>query len=91
MSRLGAQEIHHSQDYAGGAIAWFHPASDESVALVLGKDPDDDDGRSEWVWVRLENGDLLLGTFPQGEAYFEVEVDADMAGHVYQPPFDSTL
>ena len=91
MSFVRAHEIHHSQDYAGGPIAWCHPASVGSIDLVLGKSPADDDGRSEWLWIRLENGDLILGCFPQGETYFEVEEDADMAGHVYRPPFDNTL
>lgn len=91
MTHCGSQELHHSQDYEGGAFAWFHPASDESVALVLSKDPEDGDGRSEWLWVRLENGDLLLGCFPQGETYFEVEEDADMAGRTYRSPLDSAL
>lgn len=27
------------------------------------------DGRSPWCWVRLSNGDLILGLFPQGETY----------------------
>lgn len=84
MSYLGAQELYHSQDYAGGPIAWCHPASSEAVALVMSKIPWDEDGRSEWLWIRLENGDLILGVFPQGETYFAVEEDADMAGRTYR-------
>jgi hypothetical protein len=35
----------------------------------------DEDGRSQWLWVRLPNGDVILGVFPQGATYemFEKE------------------
>lgn len=35
----------------------------------------DDEGRSPWFWFRLANGDLMLATFPQGDAYLETEAD----------------
>ena len=60
-------------------IAWVFPASRDSVDYVLAQssDPDDDDGRSNWCWIRLQNGDLILGVYPQGDTYSAVEVDAE--------------
>ncbi len=49
------------------------PASPELVALVLNASEDSDDGRSEWRWFRLPNGDLILGVYPQGDTYCETE------------------
>ena len=60
-----------------GKDVFVHPASAESIGYVLSQDIDTGDGRSEWVWVRLGNGDLILGVFPQGDTYFAVEVDAE--------------
>lgn len=59
-----------------GRLSWHHPASQTAVDLVIDQDPNDDDGRSEWLWIRLANGDLILGCYPQGETYFAVEIDA---------------
>lgn len=33
------------------------------------------DGRSEWKWFRLANGDLILGCWPQGDTYEMTEMD----------------
>lgn len=62
-------------------LATVHEASPQMVEYVLGlpMEPENgtaDYGRSNWVWVRLQNGDLFLGTFPQGDDYFAVEEDA---------------
>lgn len=67
---------HYVYDEAGSQIALIRPASLDSVSIVLAADENSDDGRSQWVWVRLSNGDLVLGLYPQGETYFSVEVDA---------------
>ena len=32
----------------------------------------DDNGRSQYKWFRLQNGDLILGVFPCGDTYIEV-------------------
>ena len=37
------------------------------------KDPNDEDGRSQVVQIRLPNGDLYLGFAPQGDTYFDLE------------------
>lgn len=57
-------------------ILSVHPASKEAVELVSKATEDGMDGRSNWVWVRLTNGDLMLAVYPQGETYMAVEYDA---------------
>lgn len=47
------------------------PASAEAVLKVLHA-PFDDDGRGEWQWIRLPNGDLCLAVFPMGDTYIDV-------------------
>lgn len=37
--------------------------------LLVTKDEDEDNGRSQTVAMRLPNGDLILGFFPQGDTY----------------------
>lgn len=61
----------------------------DAVNEVLSQSPDDPDGRSQWVWVRLPNGDLILGVLPQGDTYFNVEhyVERDLhAAEKGEPP-----
>jgi hypothetical protein len=57
----------------GAHLAEIFPASLEGAATVMSSQPEDPDGRSEWTWVRLLNGDLMLATFPQGATYEKVE------------------
>lgn len=49
--------------------------ADKTVAEKVINSHVGDDGRSEWHWFRLANGDLILGTFPHGDTYFETEAD----------------
>ena len=69
-------------------IATAFPANADAVERLLAKpvsrfrgpefpDVDADDSRSEWIWVRLVNGDMLLGFFPRGDAYMEAEADME--------------
>jgi hypothetical protein len=51
-------------------IAWTTPAKQEDVDRLLPM-ATDGDGRSEWFWMRLQDGTLLLGVFPQGDTYME--------------------
>lgn len=44
-------------------------AAASAVTEVLDSKISDPDGRSQWVWVRLPDGDLILGIFPQGATY----------------------
>lgn len=50
-------------------LATICDASPTEVSFVLAQSPTEDDGRSDWCWIRLPNGDLILGVFPQGETY----------------------
>ena len=65
-------EEHTLRDDDGRHLATVTPAGNAEQILMLAADPDSEDGRSPWVWVRLANGDLLFGTFPQGDTYEDV-------------------
>ena len=68
------RDIPAHQDYElGESIAYTYPANIDDVNLVLSQDPDDENGRSEWRWLRLNNGDLALIVFPQGDTYMALE------------------
>ena len=75
MSDMKAHHVYDDEE-TSRVIASIHPASAESVKLVLAADEKDDDGRSPWMWVRLPNGDLILGVYPQGDTYLQLEADA---------------
>lgn len=61
-------------------LAWVHPASAKAVRKVLRQSTATGHGRSDWVWLRLPNGDLIMGVFPQGDTYLEMEADAQYPG-----------
>lgn len=63
-------------DETNRPIAYIHKASPKAVKTVLAAAEGDTDGRSEYVWLRLPNGDPILGVFPRGDTYFAVEDDA---------------
>lgn len=56
----------------GNQIGWQTEARKEDVEYVLAQPTDGDDGRSEWRWLRLKDGTLMLICFPQGETYMRV-------------------
>jgi hypothetical protein len=60
----------------GAVIGTVRPASYDAVVQVLLTTADDDDGRSPYMWVRLANGDLILGVFPRGATYTSIEEEA---------------
>ena len=60
----------------GYPAAYVHAASPDAVRTVLDAPEGTPDGRSEYVWLRLANGDLILGVFPRGDTYLGVEEDA---------------
>lgn len=67
-------EIEAHQDYElGMPIAYHYPADIDDVVKVMAQSPNDENGRSDWRWIRLDNGDLALALFPQGETYMELE------------------
>jgi hypothetical protein len=49
--------------------------ADPEIATKVISAPITDDGRSNWKWFRLANGDLVLGCFPCGNTYFMTEAD----------------
>lgn len=58
------------------------PASPNAVETIMTMD--EDNGRSEWRWLRLANGDLMLGVFPQADGadgYFATEVQREEDWH----------
>lgn len=56
-------------------LGWLVPADDRLAAQVIDAKVGDDDGRSEWYWLRLQNGDLMLACFPCGDTYLATEAD----------------
>lgn len=74
MSRIGVKSYQPSP-----GEEWVHvsmkPASMEAVLTVMSADPDDPEGRSEMLWIRLPNGDLVLGCYPQSDTYMATEWD----------------
>lgn len=62
-------------------IAWLKTASREAVDFVLSQKidalPGEHDGRSDWFWLRLTNGDLFLCVAPHGETYLHVAEGGD--------------
>lgn len=50
-------------------------ATTTRVERLLASPVSADDGRSEWMWFRLANGDLIVGFYPRGDAYMDCEVD----------------
>jgi hypothetical protein len=56
-------------------LATVHPASEQYATQVLEAEIDND-GRSEWLWLRLTDGTLMLGVFPRGETYMAMEPDS---------------
>ena len=66
-------------------IATCFPASLDAVNKVL-EMVVGDDGRSDFQWIRLCNGDLILGVFPHGDGYFAVEPDVEADYRRAKPP-----
>lgn len=50
-------------------IGHMLPASDEDAAAVLFAPQGEDEGRSDFRWIVLANGDVCLAVFPLGELY----------------------
>ena len=66
------KEIYAIDDETGAStdqvIARQEDASTEAVETILSSPM-----RSGFRWIRLQNGDLILGTYPQGDLYFDTE------------------
>lgn len=61
-------------DITNGVIA-FEATADPAIAQAVIDAPIGNNGRSDWCWIRLANGDLLLACWPNGETYEETEAD----------------
>lgn len=64
---MNVPEGHRPPDPDWGAGYYVETAPQEAVDFVLAH------SRSQWVWIRLPDGDLVLATFPQGDDYFATE------------------
>jgi len=71
--KLSAHNVYNDD---GSYLATIAPASKKAVAMVAAQSEKDPDGRSQFVWVRLANGDLVLGVYPQGDTYCRCEKEA---------------
>ena len=60
-------------DIHNGVIATVAPAHPDIAQMVI--DAPLHTGRSVWLWIRLANGDLVLGCYPKAETYEATEVD----------------
>lgn len=45
-------------------------APQEAVNYILVQN---EKGKSQWVWIRLPGGDLVLAIYPQDDCYFSTE------------------
>lgn len=77
-------------------VATHWPITDPEVVktlMELPENPPDGNGRSEWHWIHLADGDLIVGFFPQADDYeaaqvfaeadfFLAEADSEVCGHV---------
>ena len=50
------------------ALIYATPASPEAVEAIVGA-PEGPDTRSEWLWLQLPDGSIMLATFPTGDTY----------------------
>lgn len=57
-----------------GFSGYVEDAHPNYVTKVIAADPESDDGRSQWLWITLPNGDKLIACYPQGDTYSESEI-----------------
>lgn len=62
-------------DWPIETIAQLKRASAESIKRVTTAPVNGFTGRSQWFWIRLADGGLVLATYPRGDLYFETEPD----------------
>ena len=74
-TRANAEILNDSGDpiEAGAPIAHVQWARPSAVKRLLEAEIGTGEGRSGFFWVRLHNGDLMLGVFPQGATYESLE------------------
>ena len=68
--------ITYLPDKTGGdtdiEILHSYDASIKDVEFLLNQ-PITDNGRSKWKWLRLPTGELILGVYPLGDTYEELQ------------------
>lgn len=74
-SRSSTEDWTPIPDLEPDAVCQTRKANQAAVAMVLSADPHDDDGRSEFFWLRLPNDSLVLACYPQGDTYSGTETD----------------
>jgi len=75
MSAKAFIELKRDPEWETESIALRQNASQEMAEYVISQKEADLDGRSQYYWFRLSNGDLILGVYPCGDTYFETELD----------------
>lgn len=73
MTRLNEEPIDLNEAITQGVppVISRQNATWEQTHDLIQADPDGE-LRSQYQWFRLPNGDLILGFYPQGDAYFYV-------------------
>lgn len=66
------KEVYDDSDGEPRYIATSTPAVWKDVSHVLRAPTGTEDGRSDWHWLRLANGDLILGVYPRGDTYLQL-------------------
>lgn len=70
---ITADECYYNEG-EGFHVATVADANEDAVKRVL-EAPIGENGRSNWKWIRLTDGTLVLGVFPHGDTYIETELD----------------
>lgn len=70
------------EDDSGYTLATVEDTKPEDVALVI----EALDGPAEYQWVRLRDGTLILGIFPQGDVYEELTQSKNVCPFEYIDP-----
>ena len=60
-------------DFNADPLGVYVEADPHDAFMTLASPEGTGDGRSGFMWIRLRNGDLILGVFPEGDTYFKYE------------------
>lgn len=76
MADIDAHVI-RDEEFPDRVIGYVWPADRDCVDYVLAQPSDHEqyDGRSNWCWIRLRDGSLVLATYPQGDTYITMDDD----------------
>tara|TARA_R110000822_G_scaffold174149_1_gene313783 strand:+ start:771 stop:1010 length:240 start_codon:yes stop_codon:yes gene_type:complete len=69
--KIYVPDLNTYEDTEHVAVTEF-PATKEAIEFVLAARVGDPDGRSEFKFFRLQNGDLIMGCYPCGSTYENV-------------------